>query len=263
MRKDRTERGDVSNFRRNEVQLWRAALDVDPETLDVLRSLLCADERESSRSFRFERDRVRFTAARGWLRQLLAAYLDADPAELRFDKGVNGKPRLSAAGSAWLRFNVSHSEDVAVYAVSCGHEVGVDIERVRDDLPIESIAQRFFADRELDALRGSPPRLRQRAFFEHWVRKEAYLKAVGLGLDTPLNSVEVLPAASGTVRVLESMPPASRRAWSVHTFDAGAEYAAAVAVEGFEARVPVTAIKAPAIISLWPLRLDRAIGWYV
>jgi 4'-phosphopantetheinyl transferase len=136
----------------------------------TLTLLLCcrghsADEHERGRRFHFERDRIRWMTGRGWLRRLLAEYLDADPAELCFDQHPSGKPRL-AGPARWLRFNISHAEDTAILAVAHSREVGVDVERIREDVLADRVERRFLSEREQAALAGLPHEPRVRAIFQ-------------------------------------------------------------------------------------------------
>jgi hypothetical protein len=138
----------------DEIHIWRVELDVSEPELAQLRQTLSSDELARAARFHFERDQRRFTAGRGFLRALLATYLGQPPAALRFSYGVWGKPSLYP--SSKLRFNLSHSHDLALYAVSIGRDVGIDVER-------------------FDARLGSV------SFIEEWTRHEASLKAAGTG----------------------------------------------------------------------------------
>lgn len=215
----------------DEVHLWQAPLDVAPEVLDRLGAALSREESARATRYRFDVDRTRFIAARGWLRSLLARYTDCAPSEIHVTEGPHGKPRL-AMGQASLRFNLSHSNDLAVCAIACEHEVGVDIEHIRQDMPIEDITRQL-SPREREELAALPEVDRRRAAFDCWTRKEAYLKAVGAGLSVPLDEFDVPtgPAFSGFV-LLPSGDGGQPERWTLGTFDAGPEYAAAVAVEG-------------------------------
>ena len=176
-------------------------------------------ERVRAHGFRFERDRARWTASRGWLRHLLGRYLGASPADLEFVDTGRGKPRLVEALGRGLHFNLSHSEGTAVYAVAQDCEIGVDVELVDGDLAVEELARRFFSAIELEEVTALPAELRVRGYLACWTRREAFLKGLGLGLSAIMHREA---AVSG---------------WSVHGFDAGCDYVGAVAVAGF-ARVP-------------------------
>lgn len=179
---------------------------------------------------------------------ILSRYLDAKPDHLRFCYNPFGKPALTEPqGAGALRFNMSHSDDLALYAVTSGQEVGVDIEHLRDDFASEQIAERFFSPREVAMLHAVPLNMRTRGFFNCWTRKEAYIKARGEGLSLPLDGFDVTltpgePAALLSVR--ESKPEvgdviagdneleASR--WSLRELRPGAGYAGAIAVQGHD-----------------------------
>jgi 4'-phosphopantetheinyl transferase len=225
----------------DEVHLWRAPLDVGPEAVARLRATLTVGELERSASFRFDCDRARFVAARGQLRLLLARYLDANARDIALMEGSHGKPRL-AVGPSWLRFNLSHSDGVAVYAVARDREVGVDHERIRSDFPFDEIARHYYSPRERAHLAGLPEADRLFAAFSYWTRKEAYLKAVGVGMALRLDGCDVGVNPAETVRLRRrDSGGAASRCWSLHAFNVGPGYAATVAVEGSPRSVPSAA----------------------
>jgi 4'-phosphopantetheinyl transferase len=156
------------------------------------RAILCAAEIARADVFRFVKDAAQYVQSRSTLRRILARYLDLAPAEIRFQYSSHGKPELDGPGRQ-LHFNLSHSHDLAVIAVSGDIEVGIDVER-RTDLGYLDLASRFFAPREVQHLQESPC-LPDR-FFHIWTRKEACLKAIGTGLSTPLDAFDVLGEAA-------------------------------------------------------------------
>jgi 4'-phosphopantetheinyl transferase len=158
--------------------------------LEGLKQLLSIDELDRAGRFHFERDRYRFSVARGALRAILGRYLNIGPRAIAFDYGPQGKPSLAMA-TPGLRFNVSHSKDLALIAISYGRELGVDVEFVRYLAQGARMSERFFSPREVETLRSLPEHLQERAFFACWTRKEAYIKARGGGLSIPLSAVEV------------------------------------------------------------------------
>ena len=126
------------------------------------------------------------------MRQVLAAYLEVAPDQLEFDYGVRGKPALRARpGSNWLRFNVAHSEELALVGVANGSDLGIDVEYARPMPDALSIAEHYFSLPERTALRSAEGETRQHTFFTYWTRKEAVLKATGDGLSLPLDQVDV------------------------------------------------------------------------
>jgi 4'-phosphopantetheinyl transferase len=178
--------------------------------------------------------RRQFIARRGILRALLARYLAQDPAKLQFSYNSRGRPTLCpCTGAATLRFSVSHSAELALYAISEGRDAGVDVERVRSDIATEQLAERFFSARETAALRTLPEDLRPEAFFTYWTGKEAYVKARGAGLAIPLDSFDVSPVLnekSALVSVDEISPDAST--WALRSLQPAPGYLGAVAAEG-------------------------------
>ena len=141
-----------------DVHVWRASLSQHRARLLELWQSLSTDERERARRFHFDRDREHFVAARGALRNILCRYTGTAPGLLRFSYDGYGKPGLSEAAGGRLRFNVSHSNGLALYAVTAGREVGIDIESVREDFASLEVAARFFSAQEVSALRFPPAR---------------------------------------------------------------------------------------------------------
>lgn len=211
-----------------EVHVWQTALDLGEVALARHLAVLSADEGARADRFRFGHDRAAFAAARAWLRTVLAAYLGAEPAGLRFGYGPDGKPDLGPHGTP-VRFNLSHSGGRAALAVATGREVGIDIEAIRPVDP--DIAGRFFAPGEIRTWSALTPGERLAAFFRCWARKEAYLKALGTGLGTTaLDSFEVslAPGDPPAVLAVDGDPRAAAR-WQVAEIDAGPGFAGAVA----------------------------------
>jgi 4'-phosphopantetheinyl transferase len=217
-----------------EVHVWLARLDQPEAELRALSSLLSEDELERAGRFRFPRDREHFVAARGALREILSRYTGTRPRLLGFDYDRYGKPSLRGeAGAFGLHFNVSHSGGVALYALARGRAVGVDVELVREEFAGFDIAERFFAEREVAALRALQPGERARAFFDCWTRKEAFVKARGEGLSHPLDRFAVsLAPGEAAALVWTGEDPREAERWSLSALPVGDSYRAALAVEG-------------------------------
>ncbi|HEY7414459.1 MAG TPA: 4'-phosphopantetheinyl transferase superfamily protein [Ktedonobacteraceae bacterium] len=217
-----------------EVHVWLAELEQPARTVQQLASVLSEDESLRARRFYFERDRRRFIVARGVLRRILGWYLDLPPALLQFTYGPRGKPSLLAAsGGERLRFNVSHSHELALYAVTRDRELGVDIEFMRPLDDAENIARHFFSASEQATLRSLPASLKHQAFYNCWTRKEAYIKATGEGLSQPLDEFDVSLAPGEPAKLLSVVgKPDEVRRWSFEALQPPAGYAAALAVEG-------------------------------
>ncbi|MBV8883220.1 MAG: hypothetical protein JO235_04370, partial [Chroococcidiopsidaceae cyanobacterium CP_BM_RX_35] len=114
-----------------DIHVWRASLDQPISCVQQLAQTLCAEEGTRAERFYFEQDRQRFIVGRGLLRAILGRYLSVEPSQIQFHYGPRGKPALSlACGGSWLRFNLSHSQGLAVYAVTRDREIGIDIEHI-------------------------------------------------------------------------------------------------------------------------------------
>lgn len=177
-----------------QAHVWFVELAANPATVAACSRTLSADETERAFRFRAERLRTGFTLARGILRELLGRYLAIEPGRVAFAYGQFGKPRVALPESS-LRFNLAHSGGLAAYAFAAGCEVGVDIERMRPRLGREEIVRRFFSPEEREEWLGLDLSRRDEAFFRGWTGKEAYIKALGSGLSTPLDGFRVRLAA--------------------------------------------------------------------
>ncbi len=215
------------------VHVWRADLDLEAGRLRSLEQNLSADERARATRFRFARDRERFIAARGLLRKIVAFYLNMAARELRFGYGAHGKPFLAEPECSGLRFNVSHSLDLALIAVAYEREVGVDIEHVRTDIAVKEIAETVLSEPEKHALSRFTGEAKRMAFLQLWARKEAYIKADGRGVSVSLKRVDVSVPAN-RVAVLDGATGKSKvcARWMLQTLAIGPVYAAALAAEG-------------------------------
>lgn len=193
-----------------EVHVWRAAFsDNDPAKFAAL---LSSEEWMRARRFHFERDQTRFICGRGLLRTILGRYLEISPGDLRFREGPHGKPELTGVCSS-LRFNLSHSDDLMLLAVTHTRAVGIDLELIRENVPVETLADYYFEPEEAWGLRLLPPAQRVWKFYELWTSAEARLKADGIGI----------------ARGLKVLEPDR---WSLLKLSPAEGYAAALAVEG-------------------------------
>ena len=218
----------------DKVHVWRASLEVTASRVQTLQNTLATDELSRAERFYFEKDRKRFVVARGLLRAILSRYLSIEASQLRFCYSPYGKPALATTpGQDTLSFNVSHSHGLALYAVTRGREIGIDLERIHADLECEQIAARFFSPRENAVLRALPTKLKTEAFFNCWTRKEAYIKARGGGLSFPLDQFDVSLAPGEPTTLLNTRgDPQEATRWSLRALTPGPGYVAALAVEG-------------------------------
>lgn len=186
------------------VHLWGFALEGASSTIALCREWLSLDERvRAGRCVRVE-DGDRYTLARGCLRAVLARYTGLDPSALAFQSGAAGKPALAVLsdGAARIDFNLSHSHGRMLIAVARQQEVGVDLERIRDDAEVAKLAQRFYSPAECESVTGLPVPAQAAQFFRYWAAKEAFLKCKGVGLQFPLDRCEITLLPDGLAAVV-------------------------------------------------------------
>lgn len=214
------------------IDIWRGRLDVPQPDLHNFWSILNREEQARASRFKFPEHQHRFTAARGMLRWILARYLKVDPIALIFATGPHGKPFLvNISSHSLLSFNVAHSHQLALYAITQNREVGVDIEKLRSDIDYEGMVPRIFTRQEAALFWALPPKEREKAFFSCWTKKEAYLKARGEGLAFSLKKVSILSESGpiGQIQILDD--PEETNRWRVQELHPGEGYAAAVVAE--------------------------------
>ncbi|MBE9044853.1 4'-phosphopantetheinyl transferase superfamily protein [Pleurocapsales cyanobacterium LEGE 10410] len=210
------------------VHVWRANLNLPTAEIARLKTCLSPDEVARADRFHFAQHRARFIAARGILRQLLGNYLQLNPSKVKFVYGDRGKPQLAIMLNSSLEFNVSHSQDYALYGFVYNCPIGVDLEYLREMEDALKIAQRFFSPGEYRLLASLPKKQQQKGFFKIWTAKEAYLKAIGTGLAGSLTRTEVALDSAGSpcLQAIEGKKVAS---WTTHFFIPASNYVAVVA----------------------------------
>lgn len=218
-------------LRDREVHLWRVELERDRTETDLLFELLSDDECERANKYRFSKDRSHFVVGRATLRKIIGGYLGVSPEKIVFSIRHYGKPYLSGVDRD-LRFNVTHSNGVAVIAVTKGRELGVDIEFFNPEFDIFSVAPSVFTSIEVSHLRSLAANLQTAVFFAGWTRKEAFLKAMGDGLSS---SNELQPAVSffsDEDVSFDLLDNGRKTKWSLTSFLIQDDFKAALAVEG-------------------------------
>ncbi len=208
-----------------DIHVWSTNLDREREQIAEFRQFLTPQERDRAAKFINPIHGERWIVARGYLRQILSQYLDLTPAQIGFSYSPHGKPAIA---NSQIQFNLSHSRDRAVYGISAQDPVGIDIEYIHP-LAAADLVDRFFAPTEQIIFHSLLPDTQQAAFFHAWVQKEAYLKACGTGLSTPLDKIEVSIDPSTPAAILNA--PADG-IWQIQKLAISAEYASAIAIGG-------------------------------
>jgi 4'-phosphopantetheinyl transferase len=226
-----------------EVHVYHVDLSLAESDVERLISFLDLNEKEQTARFATAVLKRRYVASHGNLRLALSRYLGLEPGEIRFARGPHGKPALDPSHGSTLRFNLSHSSEKCLIAVTEGREVGIDVERIRALDDWREIAERFFSERETFRLSSLPTSLVKTAFFATWSRKEAYIKALGLGLAFDLSAFEVEVDPREGARLLWTLDEGvGKEQWCMKNIDVGAEYCAALAVQGQHCEVKSKAV---------------------
>jgi 4'-phosphopantetheinyl transferase len=215
----------------HELQIWCIKLRCDTDLVSSAHSLLVDDERCRAERFLSPQPKDDFVVSRACLRLLLSGFGVGAPTGLRFTYGPQGKPFLEGDAGRAVTFNISHSDGVLACAFARGRDVGIDIEFQRPLPDYETIARRFFAPAEHADLMSVGEAERTAAFFDCWVRKEAFVKALGSGLSVPLDSFRVSLIPGHTPALLNVRDtPDEARAWTIHEFLPATNFSGAVAV---------------------------------
>jgi 4'-phosphopantetheinyl transferase len=246
----RSQPGEPPSFNADQVAVDLWPFSIDPESVAVnpgYWELLSPDERMRAKRFRFRRDENRYVVGRAKLRLILAVYTGSAPAEIRFAYGEQGKPELM--DHPGVRFNLANSEGNALLAISVGHELGVDLERLRPQFADEHIAEHFFSETEVKVLRTLPDSQQEQAFFECWTRKEAFLKAKGGGLSVPLHMFVVAFGPGQGAELLRSdLDPTDTDRWEMMDVSG--------LLPGHVAAIVVDAGNLPVLLTTYPEKVE-------
>ncbi|MGD1897935.1 MAG: 4'-phosphopantetheinyl transferase family protein [Phormidesmis sp.] len=226
------------------VQVWQIPLHVSEETVQRYERCLAEDERSRANRFRFPDDRRRFIVARGTLRYLLSQHFQCVPHDIAFCYGKYGKPSVepvglesqmsaerqttaqSAPGNCDFHFNVSHSGELALCVLGYAHRVGIDIEKIKKIQRLDGMMERCLVSSEQRYVEAATHPLK--AFLTYWTCKEAYLKAIGLGLSQSMTSVQVEIDPPR----LTAVPTGCEDGWKLHLIAVPEAYTAALVVAG-------------------------------
>ena len=208
-----------------DIHIWSVELNLSHQQVEEFGQFLTEQERQRAAKFINPTHGHRWTVARGSLRQILGNYINLTPEAIVFNYGAQGKPEIEGSE---IQFNLSHSGDRAVYAISAKHPVGIDLEQIHP-LPAADLVDRFFSPAEQAIFHRLPVDIQQSAFFHAWTQKEAYLKACGTGLSTPLEQIEV-SIDPRTPAAIISAPIAGT--WQIKKLEISAESASAIVIGG-------------------------------
>lgn len=228
----------------SQIHIWSFPTKASRYVVTAFEGVLVHEERDRARRFRFDHLYEAFVIAHGALRHLLGHYINCSPNEVALAYSVKGKPALAAPSS--VHFNMTHSGDLAVIALTLRREIGVDVEQIRPLSDIQQIADQCFCPEEASEVMSAPQTERERAFFRCWTRKEAYIKATGDGLSAPLSSFRVTVQRDVPTRFVHIQHNAiEAEAWTLHDLQVPVDYAAALAYRDQRRALRLFSVLAP------------------
>lgn len=220
-----------------DVAVWRVPLDPARAPDAGALAELSPDERARADLFATDALRNRWLGAHVALRRILARALGVAPQAIAYGKAEVGKPFVAAPAGRDLEFNFSDSGDLALVAVSRCGPVGVDVELCRPERDLLTLAESFFAAEERAALRALPEAERPAAFYRIWARKEAFIKAVGLGLRFGLERFAVSSEADAPRLLRVDTDPRAGERWQLRDVPVADGYAGALVAPAEAGRI--------------------------
>jgi 4'-phosphopantetheinyl transferase len=219
------------SLQNGEVHLWQTRVDSESLQESDFLGALSRDEQTRANRFRFPKDRDQYIVGRSMTRAVLGCYIGCNPHEIRFCYSSYGKPGLPADFQTDLHFNLSHSEQLVLLAITYGSEIGVDVEFMRSNVVNGALAEKVFSAQEIATFHVLPLELKHRAFFNGWTRKEAFIKAMGEGLSMPLDRFDVSIHPVEPAKLLSIRPdPAELERWSLRDLELAGGYVGAIVV---------------------------------
>jgi 4'-phosphopantetheinyl transferase len=221
------------------VNIWKVPLLLPVGVITSFEKILSLEEIIKSRQFLFKKERDRFIISRGALRTILSSYLNEHPGKFVFGYGTHGKPFLTHPPTACnLKFNLSHSIDMAIIAVSPSTNLGIDLEKVRTLPQLKQIVERFFSQEECLFFESANSEVRERTFFQIWTRREAAAKALGLDLSAALSDIGIPFFSPGNGIRFEYLQNTARNiqsgmnSWFIQDLQIDASHVGAICLEG-------------------------------
>lgn len=221
---------EISNIA---IDVWRCPLDLTAAQIDQLSKCLSEQERQRAEQFRMAHKRLQFITSRARLRQCLALATGTRAGEIEIAVGASGKPFLAGkAHSSGIQFNVSHTDGLALIAITRGQPVGIDVESLEQSVQAARLAENYFSAKEKTTIAALPGEQVTASFFACWTRKEAVLKAIGTGIAQGLASFDVAtdPEITHCQTELQSATGPAQT-WCVETLPCGAGFVGALAYQ--------------------------------
>jgi 4'-phosphopantetheinyl transferase len=220
-------------IKKDQIHLWVAYLSRWETRLNEMESLLDPSERIRAERLVIPKRRYEFILQRGILRSILSPYVDDKPERIQISASEDGKPFLP--GNI-IQFNLSHSNDLMVCGITSGTRIGVDIQHLYQMENFEQVMAKILTPSEMDLMHDTPENEKQELFFSIWTAKEAYLKALGTGLRTKVNAIQICwDQMNGAIFQIDD--PADDRDWFIQEIEIESGYKSFLVVEGKEIQV--------------------------
>lgn len=220
----------IFNKNKKQIHIWFVNFDVSEDKITFLSSFLSEDEILKASKFKFKKDKNCSIITRGALRLLSGEYLNLNPKDIKFKYGEYGKPYFNMETE--LKFNVSHSGNMAVIGFVLNDDIGVDIEEIKTDFEVFDIASNYFSKLEIETLNELPKEKHVECFYRCWTRKESFIKAKSQGLSFPLDSFSVSIHSDKKAELLETKwDEKEKSTWKLFTFSPHQNYIGAVSVQ--------------------------------
>lgn len=215
----------------NQTHLWYIKFNKQLNNVPFFTSILSDDEKEKASKFRFKKDQNQFILSRGALRVLSANYLNIDAKNIVFKYGKYGKPEFDFNSD--LKFNVSHSGNFGIIGFVKNFDIGIDIEKIKNDFDVLDIASNYFSELEIETIKKLPKEKHVEYFYRCWTRKESFIKAKSLGLTFPLDSFSVCINSNKKTELLETKwDNTEKHTWKLFAFSPHQNYIGAISIQG-------------------------------
>jgi 4'-phosphopantetheinyl transferase len=206
------------------VDIWKVRISSERKLCDSFLQTFNEEETEKASRYRNEEDKQRYIFGRGALRFLLGKYLNNSSNTIQFAIGADKKPLLNKKPGDDLQFNISHSGDLVLIAIS-NSEIGVDIEKINPEFSYKDILNSNFSREEIDFIQNSKHPIE--SFYLLWTRKESLVKATSKGLIDNLNLISVLDGLFNIGEDIFDSPDS----WDIHSFKIEEEYFGSIACD--------------------------------
>lgn len=215
----------------NTVNTWFINVNDVLDKIEMFSRIISIDENKRANKFHFKKDKNLFMMSRAVLRVLSGHYLNIKPEDIRFKYGEFGKPDFGFKTN--LKFNISHSGDMAIFSFVKDFDIGTDIEKTKHDFDVLEIATNYFSELEIETLKKMPKQMQVEGFYRGWTRKESFIKATAQGLSFPLDSFSVSLNSNDTAELLQTKwDENEKNNWALFTFSPHEAYIGATSVKG-------------------------------